>query len=59
MTPFAIRKEDALQWHHASQRQAGIAERAGYRVRATKQVGWEVWATEADFTELVLQAADR
>jgi hypothetical protein len=52
----AIDPRDALSWHHASQLQAGIAERAGFRVRALPGRGWEVWATDADFGELVLQA---
>lgn len=52
---FAIRQEDALGWHHASQLQANIAERAGYRVRASAR-GWEIWATDADFGYLVVEA---
>lgn len=55
---FAINLADALSWHHASQLQAQIAERAGYHVRATKQIGWEVWATDLDFGNLVIQASE-
>lgn len=56
-SPFAIRPEDALSWHHATRLVAGIAQRAGYRVRAMPGQGWQVWATDADYGDLVIQAA--
>lgn len=56
-SPIAIRREDALSWHHATQLVAGIAQRAGYRIRALPGQGWHVWATDGDYGELVIQAA--
>jgi len=56
---FAIRKEDALGWHPVPQPLAGVAERAGYRVRALPGRGWEVWATNNDMAGLRSQLCDR
>jgi len=52
MTPFAIRMEDALSWHNATHKVAGLAERSGYRIRALPQQPWQVWATDIDFAAL-------
>lgn len=53
---FAIRLADALSWHGAPKSIAGIAERAGFRVRA-RNWQWEVWATDDDFAGLFDQLA--
>jgi hypothetical protein len=52
--PFAIRAEDALKWHPVSQEIAGIAERAGFRIRARDR-RWEVWSTDDDLAALKTQ----
>lgn len=54
---FAIRKEDALSWHDATQKLAGLAERSGYRVRPHPGGGnrWQIWATDGDFADLAAQ----
>lgn len=49
--PFAIRREDALSWHDAGQRLAGLAERSGFRVRPLHG-RWQVWATDDDYAAL-------
>ena len=52
-SPFAIRMEDALSWHDATKAVAGIAERAGFRIRPKPGWNrWQVWATDGDFAAL-------
>lgn len=51
---FAIKLEDALDWHDATQHIAGIAQRSGFSVRVVNG-RWRVWATNRDFHALKSQ----
>jgi hypothetical protein len=55
-TVFAIRQEDALSWHDTTQKVAGIAERAGWRIRPAQYGRWQVWATDQEFADIAAQA---
>jgi hypothetical protein len=52
---FAMKPEEALGWHDATKEVAGVAERAGFHIRAMNR-RWQVWATDGDFADLAKQA---
>jgi hypothetical protein len=55
-SPFAVRREDALEWRTVPKRLAGVAERSGFRVRANSAGKvWQVWATESEYIDLQSQ----
>ncbi len=45
------------RWHHASQLQAAVAEAMGLDVRMILGRGWEVYASDIQFDQLVIDAA--
>lgn len=52
------RFESRIEWRDATRDEAGVAERAGFKVRP--KFGWnvwQVWATARDFADLKTQLA--